>query len=329
MAAADGRIARLASHIQNRPTAPAPSPGSVVSGASTQGYVLRHWDQVVPYVGHESALIWPIFRGVDGKPDGGWANTVMNGMTGWTIHRVQGRRDGDYHAHRDAEQLYYFLTPARMLIDGATISVVPGDLLHVPPRVKHQLLNAHSEDWVEHLLVTAPVSAAMLAELDATPGVFKEQLVRNYRDASPTVVAHPGTRNGGSHGAHAHHCALEWDLFHGHRAHPGTPPGPTPLGGYAGGVEPALAEPGHEPINPPPATLLGLTAAKLQRLQPHQDSENTPPSPDREHIYFITQGEGVVAVDGVAVDVRQGDSLYLPRTIYIYIYIYTYIYIYI
>ena len=54
--------------------------------------------------------------------DGGWDNTVMNGMTGWTIHRVQGRRDGDYHAHPEAEQLYYFLTPAKMLIDGATIA---------------------------------------------------------------------------------------------------------------------------------------------------------------------------------------------------------------
>ena len=245
--------------------------------------------------------------------DGGWDNAVMNGMTGWTIHRVQGRRDGDYHAHPEAEQLYYFLTPGKMLIDGATIAVVAGDLLHVPPRVKHQLLNADGEDWVEHLLVTAPVSEAMLGELDAAPETFKEQLLRNYRDASPTVVAHPGTRNGGSHNLHAHHCAIEWDLFLGHPGHPGTPPGPTPPGGFAGGVEPAPAAPDHGPINPPPATLLGLTAAKLQRLQPHQDSENTPASPDREQVYFITEGEGKVTVDGVASEVRQGDSVYVPK----------------
>ena len=225
--AAESRIARLGAHIHSHqalPTAAAPSeqaqqrtgaaaPARCAAGADdTQSYVLRHWDQVVPYVGHESALIWPIFRGVDAGGDGGWANNVMNGMTGWTIHRVQGRRDGDYHAHPEAEQLYYFLTPAKMLIDGATISVVAVDLLHVPPRVKHHLLNAHSEDWVEHLLVTAPVSAAMLGELDAAPEAFREQLVRNYRDASPTVVAHPGTRNGGSHNEHGHHCAIEWEL---------------------------------------------------------------------------------------------------------------------
>ena len=209
--AAESRIARLASHVHNpleAPPAASAAPSSdhaplqdartgapvaparcAAASANIQSYVLRHWDQVVPYVGHESALIWPIFRGVDGNADGGWANTVMNGMTGWTIHRVQGRRDGDYHAHPTEEQLYYFLTPAKMLIDGSTISVVAGDLLHVPPRVKHQLLNAHSQDWVEHLLVTAPVSAAMLGELAAAPEFFKEQLLRNYRDASPTVVA--------------------------------------------------------------------------------------------------------------------------------------------
>ncbi len=42
-------------------------------------------------------------------------------------------------------------------------------------------------------------------------------------------------------------------------------------------------------------------------------SENTPASPDREQLYFITEGEGQVAVDGVAVQVRQGDSVYVPR----------------
>lgn len=328
---ATNRVARLACHFQNHKLATASVPPSnrtqhptvqsggaaraatVPGGASTQTYILRHWDQVVPYVGHESALIWPVFRGVDGKADGGWANNVMNGMTGWTIHRLQGRRDGDYHAHSDAEQLYYFLTPAKMLVDGATISVVAGDLLHVPPRVKHQLLNAHSEDWVEHLLVTAPVSTSMLEELVATPEIFKEQLLRNYRDASPTVVAHPGTRNGGSHNDHAHHCAIEWDLFLGHKSHTGTPPGPTPVGGHAGGVQPMSADISHDPINPPPSTLLGLTGVKLQRLQPHQDSENTPAWPDREQLFFITEGEGQVKVNGVAVQVQQGDSLYVPK----------------
>jgi mannose-6-phosphate isomerase-like protein (cupin superfamily) len=104
-----------------------------------------------------------------------------------------------------------------------------------------------------------------------------------------------------------------WDLFLGHAAHPGTAPGPTPPGGHGGGVAPAAAEPSHGPINPPPTTLLGLTAAKLQRLQPHQDSENTPASPDREQIYFVTEGEGQVKVDGVAVEVRRGDSVYVPK----------------
>ena len=124
----------------------------------------------------------------------------MNTMTGWTLHRVQGRKDGDYHAHNNAEQLYYFLTPAKMLLDGAVISVERGDCVHIPPNMLHQLLNADSDDWVEHLLVTCPVAPPLLEAMGNDPSPWKQTLCRNFKDAGPAV---------------SHDFAIIWPLFRG------------------------------------------------------------------------------------------------------------------
>ena len=231
----------------------------------------KHWDAVEPYVGHESAIIWPIFRGIGGQCDGGWANNVMNGMTSWTLHRMQGRRNGDYHSHPDAEQLYYFLTPAKMKLDGVTISVAPGDCVHIPPRVKHQLLNDHSEDWAEHMLVTAPVTPSALVAYDKTPELWKEQLVRNFRDATPQI---------------SHEFAIIWTLFRGYDT--ANTDGPT--------------------------TMLGMTGFTLHRMQPKQKGDYHDHK-DREQLYYFTEGHGQMQVDGQVINVKAGDSVYIPRQI--------------
>ena len=231
----------------------------------------RHWEQVVPYVGHESAIIWPIFRGRDSKADGGWASNVLNGMSSWTLHRMQGRQNGDYHAHPTDEQLYYFLSSAKMKLDGVVIDVMPGDCVHIPPRLKHQLLNDHSDDWACHTLVTAPVGAEGMRALDEQPELWKEQLVRNYREATPQV---------------SHDFALIWTLFRG-----------------------------YDTANTDgPATLLGMTGYTLHRMQPNQKGDYHEHN-DREQLYYITEGKGQMQVDGRIIEVKQGDSVYIPRGI--------------
>ncbi len=117
---------------------------------------VRNWRQVTPYVDHESAIIWPIFRGRghEGVPP---EAAALLDMVGFTIHRMQGGRSGDYHEHEDKEQVYYFTEGrGRMKLDGKFYDVREGDAVHIPPRVKHQLIN-DSDDWITHLLVTAPV----------------------------------------------------------------------------------------------------------------------------------------------------------------------------
>ena len=66
------RLSKVAAALQSaspHPTLPTTPAAAEEGRPPTTGMVQRHWDQVVPYVGHESALIWPIFRGAGGNSE--------------------------------------------------------------------------------------------------------------------------------------------------------------------------------------------------------------------------------------------------------------------
>ena len=118
--------------------------------------VIRNWRDATPYVGHETAIIWPIFRG-KGSPGLSEEEAPLQGMTGFTLHMMQAGKSGDYHAHENKEQIYYFTRGrGKMKIDDEIYEVKEGDAVHLPPHTRHQLIN-DSEDWIEHILVTATV----------------------------------------------------------------------------------------------------------------------------------------------------------------------------
>lgn len=119
--------------------------------------VVRNWRDVTPFVGHESAIIWPIYWGGEDYADLPPEEAPLLGMVGFTIHRMQGGLSGDYHDHEDREQVYYFTSGrGKMKLDDVIYDVRDGDAVHIPPKVRHQLIN-DSDDWIEHLLITAPV----------------------------------------------------------------------------------------------------------------------------------------------------------------------------
>jgi mannose-6-phosphate isomerase-like protein (cupin superfamily) len=115
---------------------------------------IRNWEDVSPYIGHETAIIWPIYRGA-GEPGMPLEEAPMEGMVGFTRHMMQAGKSGDYHDHEDREQVYYFISGhGKMKLDGEIYDVREGDTVHIPAKIKHQLIN-DSDDWIEHLLVTA------------------------------------------------------------------------------------------------------------------------------------------------------------------------------
>ena len=117
---------------------------------------IRNWRDCAPTVGHETAIIFSIFRakGRGGLADG---EATLEGLDGFTLHMMQGGKSGDYHQHEDAEQVYYFTKGhGKMKIDDVFYDVKQGDTVHVPPKSRHQLVN-DSDDWIEHLIITAKV----------------------------------------------------------------------------------------------------------------------------------------------------------------------------
>jgi len=115
---------------------------------------IRNWEDVDPYIGHETTIVWPMYRGV-GEPSKSLEEAPMEGMVGFTRHMMQAGKVGDYHDHEGREQVYYFISGhGKMKLDGEIYDVRKGDTVHIPAKIMHQLIN-DSDDWIEHLLVTA------------------------------------------------------------------------------------------------------------------------------------------------------------------------------
>ena len=121
-----------------------------------------------PRVGHDNAIVWNILRPVgagDAAPGGAeqpkgfdpeaQAANVLQRITGVARHALQAGKRSDYHAHADAEQLYYVLRgQGKMIVDDETYPIREGDVIYLPAGAKHRAVN-DSDDWMEHVIVTA------------------------------------------------------------------------------------------------------------------------------------------------------------------------------
>lgn len=119
--------------------------------------LLRNWRNVVPYVAHNSAIIWPMLAGSGQENADAPESACLLGLTGFTRHILQGRMTSDYHDHENVEQVYYIIRGCgKMLIDDEEYAVTAGDAVHLPPKTKHQLIN-DGEDEIEHLIISTKV----------------------------------------------------------------------------------------------------------------------------------------------------------------------------
>ena len=115
---------------------------------------IRNWRDQVPYIGHESKIIWPLLsRAREADEDA--ASACLLALGSLTRHVVQGRITTDYHAHENKEQVYYFVSGrGKMRIDDEVFAVTAGDAVHLAPRERHQVIN-DTEDDLEYLNITA------------------------------------------------------------------------------------------------------------------------------------------------------------------------------
>ena len=116
--------------------------------------IIRNWRDQIPYIGHESKIIWPLLTR-KGSTDEAPESACLLSLGSLTRHVVQGRITTDCHAHENKEQVYYFVSGSgKMLIDDKEFEVTAGDAVHLAPRERHQVIN-DTEDDLEYLNITA------------------------------------------------------------------------------------------------------------------------------------------------------------------------------
>jgi mannose-6-phosphate isomerase-like protein (cupin superfamily) len=118
--------------------------------------VVRNWRDSAPRVSHLSKIIWNIFsaKGQDGQSH---EQAPLEGFSSLSLHMMQSGKEGDSHEHEELEQVYYFTQGhCKMKIADRIYEVREGDAVHIPPGNAHQLIN-DSDDWVQHLIISARV----------------------------------------------------------------------------------------------------------------------------------------------------------------------------
>ena len=119
--------------------------------------VIRNWRDQIPYIGHQTKIIWPLFTRRDPEKVDAPEQACLLSLANFTRHVVQGRITTDYHAHENKEQIYYFIAGrGKMVIDDQEHPITAGDAVHLPPGTKHGVIN-DSENDIEYLNITALV----------------------------------------------------------------------------------------------------------------------------------------------------------------------------
>ena len=221
--------------------------------------VYRNWRDSDSYLGHDNAIVWPIFMSpAEDDPRPHRCLTLLSGFAG---HSLQGGKSTDYHAHANAEQYYYILSGGGEVLIGDTRHPVgEGSVTYFPPGVPHQFFAENEEEGVEHLIITCPVERE-----------GSEPRILNWRDATPTA---------GVHGA-----AVTWLLLE------------------------SMAE--GEPATDQPCLLSFYYLARQALVRGKASDSHA--HDDKEQVYYILEGRGLVIADGDVHSIGEGDTIYLPR----------------
>jgi quercetin dioxygenase-like cupin family protein len=238
---------------------------------TTDTAILRNWRDSESYLGHDSAIVWPLFLRVN--EDDPAPHHCLTHLSAFAGHSLQGGKSTDYHSHQDAEQYYYILAgETQVRIEDDMFPVHEGSVTYFPPGVKHQLVGDDCRDWMQYLIISCPVDVDA-ADADVVDVQQSKPRVLNWREAQPAL---------GNHGK-----AVTWLLLE-----------------RLGVEQPATDQP----------CLLAFHYLARQALGRGQASDMHQHD-DKEQIYYVTEGEGVVVTEHQAHRVREGDAVYLPRSV--------------
>ena len=237
-----------------------------------------NWRDVTPIIAHEAVVVWPIL-GAKGSPGSSYEVAPIQGFSGITQHMIQPGKAGDYHAHHDSEQVYYFTAgTGKLNIDEVIYEVKKGDAVCIPPTSYHQMIN-DTDDWLTHLIIHGKDVPEQQQEAN------KKTIAESNAHGSKQPIAHRNWRDSMPHVSHG--AALLWSIF-------------APKG---------LPDRAHNE-----AAVEGIQKITIHRLQPRLQTK-THSHTDKEQVYVFTEGTGKMIVGDEEVDVEEGDFVYGPPNV--------------
>ena len=139
---------------------------------------IRNWRDPEAYVGHDSAVVFPILSAKSENSDDPYA--CLENFQSLTWHAVQGGQKSDFHRHQGREQYYYILSgTGEVLIDDQRYPVREGTAAYFPPEIDHQLFSDSENDFLEHLVITSAVDRKS-----------SQPCVVNWRESLPQDKGH-------------------------------------------------------------------------------------------------------------------------------------------
>ena len=235
-----------------------------------------NWRDVPPNVAHATAVVWSIL-GPKGSESEAYGATPLQGFQALTLHGIQPGKAGDYHAHFDREQVYYFTGGSgKMNVDEEIYSVKKRDGICLPPTCFHQIIN-DTDEWVYHLILNGNHVSSEEQEKN------KEVIASTTPHGPKRPIAHRNWMDGTPHVA-SHGPALIWSIF-----------------GPKDAPDLTFTE----------APMESFKSVSVHRVQPRQRTvlhshEN------HAQIYYVTEGTGKMTIGKETVEVQEGDAIHTP-----------------
>jgi oxalate decarboxylase/phosphoglucose isomerase-like protein (cupin superfamily) len=120
--------------------------------------IKQNWRDVHPTIAHKSGIDWRLLSMSGNKTDGDIDADVdskfqcLKSITYVSLAQLQPRLSYESHKHEDHEEIYYIIKgKGRMRIEEDEVKFREGDIIYIPEKKLHTIMNDHDDEMIEFL----------------------------------------------------------------------------------------------------------------------------------------------------------------------------------
>jgi len=120
--------------------------------------IKQNWRDVHPTIAHKSGIDWRLLSMAGSKTDGDIDADVdskfqcLKSITYVSLAKLQPHLSYESHKHEDHEEIYYIIKgKGRIRIGAEESNFREGDVIFIPEKKLHTIINDHDDEMVEFL----------------------------------------------------------------------------------------------------------------------------------------------------------------------------------